>query len=156
MICAALGMHVMYEAWIWKQQGMWLGAIFLPWVVGIDQSKNRVDKPPVTHTHTHTHAHTHTHTPSSHSLCKLTHSKFLRSYELMSLCASAEGCMRALLGHELPQLDSSAVDRPPQAAAVASMEKTIAYHSESHLSACMGWLTDEYSICDKLRLLALA
>ena len=68
---------------------------------------------------------------NSHTL-----STFLCSYELMSLCASAEGCMRALLGHELPQLDSSAVDRPPQAAAVASMEKTIAYHSESPLSAC--------------------
>ena len=39
--------------------------------------------------------------------------------------------MRALLGHELPQLDSSAVDRPPQAPAVASMEKTIAFLSKS-------------------------
>ena len=55
----------------------------------------------------------------------------------MSLCASAEGCMRALLGYDLPQLDSSAVDRPPQAAAVASMEKTIAYHSELCNRVCV-------------------
>ncbi|XP_064401979.1 histone deacetylase 4-like [Halichondria panicea] len=49
-------------------------------------------------------------------------------YELMSLCASAETCMRALLGLDLPQMDSASLDRPPQAAAVASMEKTIAVH----------------------------
>ena len=41
--------------------------------------------------------------------------------------------MRALLGHELPQLDGSAMDRPPQAPAVASMEKTIAFLSKSRL-----------------------
>ena len=78
----------------------------------------------LTHTLSHTHTHytlTHTHTVSH------TH-----RYELMSLCASAEGCMRALLGHDLPQLDGSAVDRPPQAPAVASMEKTIAFHSKSY------------------------
>ena len=45
--------------------------------------------------------------------------------------------MRALLGYDLPQLDSSAVDRPPQAAAVASMEKTIAYHSELCNRVCV-------------------
>ena len=42
--------------------------------------------------------------------------------------------MRALLGLDLPQLDTSAVDRPPQAPAVASMEKTIAFHSKSQLA----------------------
>ena len=66
----------------------------------------------ITHTHTHLYPH---------------------SYKLISLCASAEGCMRALLGHELPQLDGSAMDRPPQAPAVASMEKTIAFLSKSQL-----------------------
>lgn len=48
----------------------------------------------------------------------------------MSLCASVEACMRALLGLDLPQLESTTLERPPQPAAVASMEKTIAYHSE--------------------------
>ena len=49
----------------------------------------------------------------------------------MSLCASAEACMKALLGLDLPQPDATALDRPPQLAAQNSMEKTIAYHSES-------------------------
>ena len=52
------------------------------------------------------------------------------SYELMSLCASAEACMRALLGYDLPQMDSALLERAPHSAAVASAEKTIAYHSE--------------------------
>ncbi len=38
--------------------------------------------------------------------------------------------MRALLGLDLPQMDSASLDRPPQAAAVASIEKTIAVHSK--------------------------
>ncbi len=57
-------------------------------------------------------------------------------YELMSLCASAETCMRALLGLDLPQMDPTSLDRPPQAAAVASVEKTIAVHSKWML--CIG------------------
>jgi len=48
-------------------------------------------------------------------------------YELMSLCAAAEACMRALIGSELPQLDAVAVEKHPQPAAIASMEKTLAF-----------------------------
>jgi histone deacetylase 4/5 len=49
-------------------------------------------------------------------------------YELMSLCASAEACMKALLGLELPALDSVALDRVAKAPAVTSIEKTMAMH----------------------------
>ena len=38
--------------------------------------------------------------------------------------------MKALLGLDLPTLDSSALERPPQAAAASSLEKTVAYHSK--------------------------
>jgi hypothetical protein len=48
--------------------------------------------------------------------------------------------MRALLGHDLPQLDGSAVDRPPQAPAVASMEKTIAFLSKSRLHTVLQYI----------------
>ena len=60
--------------------------------------------------------------------------------------------MRALLGHDLPQLDPSAVDRPPQAAAIASMEKTIAYHSE----LCVDVLSSCDSYSKKLSLILLS
>lgn len=49
-------------------------------------------------------------------------------YELMSLCSSAEACMRALLGYELPALDGTAVDRVPNPPAATSIEKTMAMH----------------------------
>ena len=61
----------------------------------------------------------------------LNDSFFPTSYELMSLCESAEACMKALLGFDLPPLDSSALEHTPQPAAISSIEKTIAYHSES-------------------------
>ena len=80
-----------------------------------------------THAHTHTRTHTHTHTYTHTQTHTHTHT---HSYELMSLCASAEACMKALLGLDIIQLDSTALDRPPQATSITSMEKTIAYHSE--------------------------
>ena len=65
----------------------------------------------------------------------------------MSLCQSSEACMRALLGDkvsecftqelsnllllQLPALDSSSLNRPPQPPAVASLEKTIGCHSKT-------------------------
>lgn len=49
-------------------------------------------------------------------------------YELMSLCASAEACMKALLSLELPPLDSAALDRTAQPPAITSLEKTMAMH----------------------------
>ena len=66
----------------------------------------------------------------------------------MSLCASSEACMRALLGEQvgvvtseirssslslslsqLPPLESASLQRQPHPMAVASMERTIASHS---------------------------
>jgi hypothetical protein len=49
-------------------------------------------------------------------------------YELMSLCESSESAMRALLYENLQPLDPTSVNRAPQSAAIASMEKTITCH----------------------------
>ena len=49
-------------------------------------------------------------------------------YELMSLCASSEACMRALMGEQFPPLEPSSLQRPPHPQAIASLEKTISSH----------------------------
>ena len=49
-------------------------------------------------------------------------------YELMTLCASAELSMKALLGLELFPLDSAALERVPHPSAQSSLEKTITCH----------------------------
>lgn len=49
-------------------------------------------------------------------------------YELMSLCESAESCIKSLLGENLLPLDSGSVSRPPQSSAIACIEKTINCH----------------------------
>ena len=48
----------------------------------------------------------------------------------MTLCASAELCMKALLGLELYPLDSAALERVPHPSAQSSLEKTITCHSK--------------------------